>query len=129
MGLDAGSTFTAKASIAGSLASFGIFTTGLLHWFTSPYTHKLVHHPETDSVEITTLDVLGRSRTQTIKLADVSESDSVHPLSSFAAGGKIYYLDRDYFMDKALLERLAPSPAVPAEGGAGTQEKSNTASP
>ena len=127
MGLDAGSTFTATVSIAGTLASFGIFTTGLLHWFTSPYTHKLVYDPKTESIDVTTLDMLGRSRTQTIKVADVKEADSVHPLSSFGADGKIFYLDKDYFVDKALLERLIPSPVTP-ESQSTTEGKNSDAS-
>lgn len=110
MGLDPSSTLTAKVSIAGTLTSFGLFTTGLLHWFTSPYVHRLVHKPDEEAVEVTTLDVLGRPRSAAVPLAAVHEADSVHPLSSFAAGGKIYYLDRDHFADKSLLERLAPSP-------------------
>jgi len=100
---------TAKVSIAATLGGFGLFTTGLLHWFTSPYVHLLVHNPTDNSIDVKTLDVLGRSQWRHISLEDVQEAESVHPLSSFAAGRKIYYVDTDRFMDKQLLTRLAPS--------------------
>jgi hypothetical protein len=122
LGLDGGpSTLTAKLSIAGTLTSFGVFTTGLLHWFTHPYIHKLVHNPKDSTIDINILDVLGRPQTKHIKIADVGEAESVHPLSSFAVNGKVFYLDRDHFKDKTLLEILAPSPPAP-EGGEGQQQ-------
>ena len=114
LGLDGGpTTLTAKLSIAGTLTSFGVFTTGLLHWFTHPYVHKLVHNPKESTIDIGILDVLGRSRTKHIRIADVAEAESVHPLSSFAADGNVFYLDKDHFLDKNLLEKLIPSPPAP----------------
>lgn len=118
LGLDGGpTTLTAKLSIAGTLTSFGVFTTGLLHWFTHPYVHKLVHDPKENTIDIDVLDLLGRSRTRHIRVADVKEADSVHPLSSFAADGHVFYLDKDHFKDKTLLEKLVPSPPPPAAEG------------
>ncbi len=121
LGLDGGpSTLTAKLSVAGTLTSFGVFTTGLLHWFTHPYIHKLVHNPKESTIDIDVLDLLGRSHTRHIQIADVAEAQSVHPLSSFAVNGQVFYLDRDHFKDKQLLEILAPSPPPP-EGHEGEQ--------
>jgi hypothetical protein len=82
-GLDAGSTFTAKASIAGTLATFGVFTTGLLQWFTAQYGQQLTYGPETDTVEVVTLNLLAQPRKQRFHIAEVQQVDSVHPLSSF----------------------------------------------
>ena len=111
LGLDAGSTVTAKASIAGTLASFGVFTTGLLHWFTSPYVHKLVYDPNTQSIDVTVLDVLGRSRSRHLGIHALREPDTMHPLSSFQStlDGSVYYVDKEYFKDKKLLEAIIPS--------------------
>lgn len=110
--LDTGSSITAKASIAATLGGFGIFTTGLLHWFTSPYVHRLEHLPKEDTIKVNSLDMLGRRKQRNIPLTEVSEAQSVHPLSSFAAGGKLYYVDADRFQDKELLARMVPSTAV-----------------
>ncbi|KAG7670022.1 hypothetical protein Ndes2526B_g06396 [Nannochloris sp. 'desiccata'] len=118
LGLDGGpTTLTAKLSIAGTLTSFGVFTTGLLHWFTHPYIHKLVHNPKENTIDINVLDLLGRSRTRHIRIADVTEAQSVHPLSSFAVNKNVFYLDRDHFKDKELLEKLAPTPPAAVEEG------------
>jgi len=125
LGLDGGpTTLTAKLSIAGTLTTFGVFTTGLLHWFTHPYIHKLVHNPKENTIDINVLDVLGRSRTRHINIADVTEAQSIHPLSSFAVNGKVFYVDRDHFKDrmrKELVEKLAPSPPVAVEEGQGEE--------
>lgn len=116
LGLDPSTSATAKVSIAGTLGSFGVFTTGLLHWFTSPYVHRLVYDPSTDSADVTTLDLLARPRRQHINVAEAREAETMHPLSSFSAGGKIYYVDADHFANKELLKRLVPQPETPEEG-------------
>lgn len=103
------SSIMAKTSIVATLSSFGLFTTGLMHWFTSPYVLRLVHHPETDAVEVSCLNFLARPRTWRFSVADVSQPDTIHPLSTFAANGKVYYVDKDSFANKRLLERLAPA--------------------
>ena len=36
----------------------------------------------------------------------------MHPLSSFAARGRIYYVDAEHFPNKALLARLLPQQAA-----------------
>lgn len=151
-GLDASSTLTAKASIAGTLATFGVFTTGLLQWFTGeggcflhhhqgvvlsgpvgaagcqcwaavvaagccwlelypglaartctgcttpagsnsrfnqcllctgPYVQHLTWDPDTDTVEVTTLNLMARPQTQRFHVAEAQPADTVHPLSSF----------------------------------------------
>lgn len=83
-----------------------------------------MHNPKENTIDINVLDLLGRSRTRHIHIADVAEAQSVHPLSSFAVNGKVFYLDRDHFKDKTLLEILAPSPLAVAEDG--QEEKEQT---
>ncbi|PRW59509.1 transmembrane mitochondrial [Chlorella sorokiniana] len=112
MGLDAGITMTAKTSIVATLASFGVFTTGLLTWFTQPYVQRLRYDPTTDMVETTTLTLLARPRTDRFHLNEVTEADSVHPLTSFAARGRKYYVDAQNFPNKELLVKLVPQAAA-----------------
>lgn len=102
------STPLARLSIAGTLVSFGVFTTGLMHWFTSPYVQRLRYHPDTETVEIDALDLLGRMRTTAFPLSSIQEPDTVHPLASFKINGKCYFVDPDNFPDEQLLLRLVP---------------------
>ena len=43
----------------------------LLHWFAAPYVQRLRYSPTTDSVEVTTLNVLARPRTTSFHLGEV----------------------------------------------------------
>ena len=62
--------------------------------------------------QVTTLSVLGRPHTTTFHLAESRAADSIHPLTSFEARGRHYYVDADYFENKGLLARLAPVAAA-----------------
>lgn len=102
----------AKLSIAATLGGFGVFTTGLLHWFVAPYVQRLTYHSSDDSVEVETMSLLVKPKRRTFSMSDVVPSESVHPLSTFAVkGGKYYYLDADNFRHKALLVRLSTEAA------------------
>ncbi len=115
----AGTSMTARMSLAGSLSAFGVGTTGLLHWFVSPYVHSLTYGDGTLRVE--TLDLFARSRRTELALGDVDggASDSMHPLSTFRdrRDGRVYYVDKEYFHHKELLDVLDPEKNE--EGGAG----------
>jgi hypothetical protein len=124
LALDASTTLTAKLSIAGTLGGFGLFTTGLLHWFASPYVHRLAYRAQDDSVEVTTLSLFANPKRRRFAVADAAPPATVHPLSTFAIpGGKYYYVDLDHFENKELAARLAQEPAhaapeQPGEEGA-----------
>ncbi|KAI7840187.1 hypothetical protein COHA_005970 [Chlorella ohadii] len=140
MGLDAGTTMTAKTSIVATLATFGVFTTGLhlslfmfvvrpftrpqLTWFTQPYVQRLRYDPATDTVEATTLSLLAQPRTDRFHLNEVTEADSVHPLTSFAARGRKYYVDAQNFPNQELLVRGAVK-LVPQAAAAHAVEAAN----
>ena len=83
-----------------------------LTWFTQPYITRLRYERPTDTLEATTLTLLSKPRTDRFHLADVRPADTVHPLTSFAARGRLYYLDADNFSDKQLLARLVPQAAA-----------------
>lgn len=114
LGLDAQNTLQAKLMIAGTLTSFGVFTTGLMHWFTHPYVQRLVYHPQTDEVEVTNLSLFAKPTTRRFHLAEAREADTVHPLTSFEVQGEYYYIDAEHFPYKALLARLVPQAAAAA---------------
>ena len=79
-----------------------------LTWFTQPYITRLRYERPTDTLEATTLTLLSKPRTDRFHLADVRPADTVHPLTSFAARGRLSYLDADNFSDMQLLARLVP---------------------
>lgn len=104
---------TATLTLGSTLAGFGIFTTGLMHWFTSPYTHRLEYDPKTDLVRVEGLNFFARPIHFEFHLGDVKPADSVHPLTSFKVpyenGYAMLYVDESNFGDKELLARLVPS--------------------
>jgi hypothetical protein len=77
----------AKAGIAATLGGFGLFTTGLLHWFTGSYVHRLSLERASGAATAETLSFLAQPRTARFSLADVRPADTLHPLSSFQVGG------------------------------------------
>lgn len=109
-GLDASMSLAAKTSVVVTLSTFGVFTTGIMHWFTSPYVHKLEYNPDDDSVQIVSLNLFAKPVKHRFHIAEVRQVDTVHPLSSFTAQGKMFYVDQDNFPDKRLLSRLIVSP-------------------
>ena len=64
-----------------------------LTWFTQPYVTRLRYERGTGSVEASTLTLLGRPRTDRFQLGEVQEAASMHPLTSFQARGRRYYVD------------------------------------
>ena len=74
-----------------------------LTWFTQPYVQRLRYDAATDSVEATTLSLVATPRVDRFHVGEAREADSVHPLASFQARGRRYYLDAANFGDKALL--------------------------
>lgn len=108
--LDGGATSaTATMGLAGTLSAFGITTTGLLHWFTHPYVHKLSVRGDR-TLKIETLNFFARPVVDIVPLDNVEggAENSMHPLSTFMAHKKVFYIDRDFFADKDVLDILDP---------------------
>jgi TMEM70/TMEM186/TMEM223 protein family len=57
--------------------------TGLLHWFTSPYIHRLVYDPTKQDVTVTVLNLLARPVTYTIPLSEIGYPNTLRPQASF----------------------------------------------
>lgn len=101
-----------KAAIAIGLASFGLFTTGLLHWFTGPYVHHLTYSPDEDQLILKTLSFAARPVHHRVHLSELQHPQTMRPQATFQAQGTIFYVDADSFADKDLLSRLTiPEPA------------------
>ena len=78
----------------------------LLHWFTSPYVHRLTVSPATpDLITLETRDVLARLRVETLPLSTLTPpTNTLHPQATFRGGQarRLYYVDTDYFPQTAL---------------------------
>jgi len=103
----------AKASLAASLSVFGLFTTGLLHWYTYPYVHRLIHHARTDTCTATQLNVFGRSKSTSFKVSDATVPQTVRPMVSFVVANRYYFIDSASFNNRELYSRLVPLEEVP----------------
>ncbi|KAI8109028.1 hypothetical protein M9435_005445 [Picochlorum sp. BPE23] len=107
--LDGGTSLSAKMGLAGTLSAFGITTTGLLHWFTHPYVHKLSVGGDRE-LKIETLNFFAKPVLNVVQLDSVEggAENSMHPLSTFMANKKVFYIDKDFFADKDVLDILDP---------------------
>ncbi|WPT14230.1 hypothetical protein PSENEW3_00000361 [Picochlorum sp. SENEW3] len=107
--LDGGTSLSAKMGLAGTLSAFGLTTTGLLHWFTHPYVHKLSVGGDRE-LKIETLNFFAKPVLDVVQLDSVEggAENSMHPLSTFMANKKVFYIDKDFFADKDVLDILDP---------------------
>ncbi|KAF5959513.1 hypothetical protein HYC85_000722 [Camellia sinensis] len=101
-----------KGAVASSVIFFSASTTAILHWFVSPYIHKLRWQPGSDSFEVEMLSWLATSIPKTIKFADIKLPETNRPFVTFKADGKFYFVDADHCHNKALLARLTPQKAT-----------------
>lgn len=113
--MSSASSFGAKASIALTLCGFGFFTTGLMHWFTSPYVHWLTYNSNTGLAEVETLSLFAKHQRRTFSESEVQYPNTLRPQATFQVHGQVYYLDADNFQDKELLSKLTPKDQSPAE--------------
>lgn len=97
-----------KGAVASSVIFLSASTTGALHWFVSPYVHKLRWQPGSDSFEVEMLSWLATYIPKTIKFADIKPPETNRPFVSFKANGNFYYVDTDHCHNKALLAKLNP---------------------
>lgn len=60
--------------------------TGLMHWFTSPYVHRLTHNRKTGLTEAETLNILAKYQRRTFSESEVEFPKSFRPQSTFQVG-------------------------------------------
>ncbi|XP_006650918.1 uncharacterized protein LOC102719753 [Oryza brachyantha] len=97
-----------KGAVASTVIFLSATTTAALHWFVSPYIHKLRWRPGSDSFEAETMTWLATPLTRTVKFADVRPPETNRPFVTFKADGNFYFVDAEHFSNKALLARLTP---------------------
>lgn len=97
-----------KGAVASTVIFFSATTTGVLHWFVSPYIHKLRWKPGSDTFEVEMLSWLATSIPRTIKFADIRPPETNRPFVTFKANENFYFVDVEHCHNKALLARLTP---------------------
>ncbi|CAM8898688.1 hypothetical protein QQ045_005136 [Rhodiola kirilowii] len=97
-----------KGAVAASVIFFSATTTGLLHWFVSPYVHKLRWQPGSDTFDVEMMTWLATYTPKTLKFSDIRIAETQRPYVSFMANGEYYYVDPDHCHNKALVARLTP---------------------
>ncbi|QCD93734.1 uncharacterized protein LOC114182715 [Vigna unguiculata] len=97
-----------KGAVASSVIFLSASTTAALHWFVSPYIHKLRWQPGSDSFEVEMLSWLATSIPKTIKFSDIRPPETQRPFVTFKANGNFYFVDAEHCHNKALLARLTP---------------------
>ncbi|KAM7276297.1 hypothetical protein ACFE04_018163 [Oxalis oulophora] len=97
-----------KGAVASTVIFFSASTTAALHWFVSPYIHKLRWQPGSDSFNVEMLSWLATHLPETIRFSDIRHAETKRPFVSFEANGKYYYVDAERCHNKALLAKLTP---------------------
>lgn len=97
-----------KGAVASSVIFLSASTTAALHWFVSPYIHKLRWQPGSDTFEVEMLSWLATYIPKTIKFSDIRPPETNRPFVTFKANGSFYFVDAEHCQNKALLARLTP---------------------
>ncbi|PKA62668.1 hypothetical protein AXF42_Ash012255 [Apostasia shenzhenica] len=97
-----------KGAVASTVIILSASTTAALHWFVSPYIHKLKWQPGSDSFEVEMMTWLATYAPRTIKFSDVRTPDTNRPFVTFKANGNFYFIDAEHCPSKTLLARLIP---------------------
>lgn len=98
-----------KGAVASSVIFFSASTTAALHWFVSPYIHKLRWQPGSDSFEVEMMTWLASYVPRTLKFSDIRPAETNRPFVTFKANGNFYFVDQEHCHNKALLARLTPT--------------------
>lgn len=97
-----------KGAVASTVIFLSASTTAALHWFVSPYIHKLRWKPGSETFEVEMLSWLATSLPRTIKFSDVRPPATNRPFVTFKADGSFYFVDAEHCHDKTLLAMLTP---------------------
>ncbi|GER40368.1 transmembrane protein 70 homolog [Striga asiatica] len=98
-----------KGAVASTVIFLSASTTAALHWFVSPYVHRLRWRPGSDEFEVEMMTWLATYAPRTIKFADIRPPETNRPFVSFKANGDFYFVDAEHCHNKALLAKLTPS--------------------
>ena len=101
-----------KGAVASSVIFLSASTTAALHWFVSPYVHKLRWQPGSDTFEVEMMSWLATYLPKTLKFADIRPPETNRPFVTFKANGNFYFVDAEHCHNKALLAKLTPRKAA-----------------
>ncbi|XVF83279.1 hypothetical protein PTKIN_Ptkin16aG0473800 [Pterospermum kingtungense] len=101
-----------KGAVASTVIFLSASTTAALHWFVSPYIHKIRWQPGSDSFEVEMMSWMATYVPRTIKFADIRPPETNRPFVTFKANGNFYFVDVEHCHNKALLARLTPQKAT-----------------
>ncbi|KAG6506567.1 uncharacterized protein LOC121980440 [Zingiber officinale] len=97
-----------KGGVAMTVIFLSASTTAALHWFVSPYIHKLRWEPGSDSIDVEMMSWLATPLPKTIKFSDIRPPETNRPFVTFKADDNFYFVDVEHCHNKALLARLTP---------------------
>ncbi|CAO2826228.1 unnamed protein product [Amaranthus hypochondriacus] len=97
-----------KGGVAACAIFFSASTTAALHWFASPYIHKIWWQPGSDTFEAEMMSWLATPLKKTIRFADIRDPETNRPFVTFKANGNFYFVDAEHCQNKALLAKLTP---------------------
>ncbi|KAJ0978218.1 hypothetical protein J5N97_013692 [Dioscorea zingiberensis] len=97
-----------KGGVASTVIFLSASTTAALHWFVSPYIHKLKWQPGSTTFEVEMMSWLATPIPRTIKFADVRPAETNRPFVTFKADDNFYFVDAEHCHNKTLLARLTP---------------------
>ncbi|XP_042393173.1 uncharacterized protein LOC121984348 [Zingiber officinale] len=97
-----------KGGVAMTVIFLSASTTAALHWFVSPYIHKLRWEPGSDSFDVEMMSWLATPLPKTIKFSDIRPPETNRPFVTFKADDNFYFVDVEHCHNKALLARLTP---------------------
>ncbi|PKI74617.1 hypothetical protein CRG98_004944 [Punica granatum] len=104
-----------KGAVASSVIFFSASTTLVLHWFVSPYIHKLKWKPGSDTFEVEMMSWMATYIPRTLKFSDIRPAETNRPFVTFEANGSFYFVDTEHCQNKALVARLTPQKAPARE--------------
>lgn len=97
-----------KGAVASTVIFLSASTTAALHWFVSPYIHKLRWKPGSETFDAEMMSWLATPLNRTIKFSDIRPAETNRPFVTFKADGKFYFVDAEHCHDKTLLAMLTP---------------------
>lgn len=104
-----------KGAVASTVIFLSASTTAALHWFVSPYIHKLKWKPGSDTFDVEMMSWMATYIPRTLKFSDIRPPETNRPFVTFKANGSFYFVDTEHCQNKALLARLTPRKAPTPE--------------
>ena len=123
--MQSGTGFSGRIGAVMTVGFFSLFTTSMLHWFSSPYVCFLRHRKGSDQVEVETCSLLAQKKIRTFKLDQMELPDgSLRPLVTFEVEGTPFYIDEKHFSYQDVLDHIPVAEmeneqGTPGEGEAG----------